>query len=85
MNATELIKLVVYNEHTLGYILPYLKNNLQILHSSVLRGSPKKSDDYGSFYINTNDTVRLATEKDFDDYRVSFEGFKSDPNYEYSK
>jgi hypothetical protein len=77
------VKLVVYQEHTLGYITPELPNYVQILHSSVLRGSPKKSDNFGSFMADGS--VRLATEKDFDDYRCYFSDRYRTDEFEYQK
>lgn len=79
----EKIKLVVYNEHTLGYISPTCDYMVQVFAHSVLRGA-------GCFLgwtekcIGPSDNVRLATEQDFEDFRVSFVGFKTDPNYIYS-
>jgi hypothetical protein len=75
-------KIVVLNEHTLGYIIPQLPNYVQILHSSILRGSP-----YGlypdSILIGSGDTIRLASSVDFDEYRVSEIGFMNPTKYEY--
>jgi hypothetical protein len=77
------IKLVVFNEHTLGYIFPEYPNTLQVLQPSVLRGS--NLPDCGNTHINKSDNVRLATEQDFIDYRVSFKGYKNNPEYLYDK
>lgn len=77
-------KLVVVNENTLGYILPETPETLGVLHASILKGAlfcvhpePK--------HISSLDKVRLATEKDFDDYRMSFKGFDNPELYEYQK
>jgi hypothetical protein len=78
------IKLVVLEENTLGYIDPILPDYVGILHTSVLRGSTYNSLS-GSIYLGSK-KVRLASEKDFDDYRVSFEGYKKHSDeYEYRK
>lgn len=74
------IKLVVYNENTLGYILPEKPKYVQVLHASVLRGA-NHTIEPTSFYIHKSSKVRLATEQDFNDYRVSMEGFKNNPEY----
>jgi hypothetical protein len=76
------IKLVVFNEHTLGYILPEQPERVCILHTSILKGS--YLSDSSTIYV-TDGTVRLATEEDFNSFRVSFEGYEQDPNYEYAK
>lgn len=75
----ERTKLVVFNEHTLGYILPQLPERVQILHTSILRGS--YYTDRSVIYLSDG-TVRLASEKDFDDYRCSFVGYKKE-EYEF--
>ena len=74
--------LVVFNEHTLGFITPNLPNNCQILHASILRGATKTD---GSVLISWNDKIRLATEKDFDAFRVHFGGFENENEYIYQK
>ena len=81
----ERIKLVVADEHTLGYIIPN-SNNVSILQASVLRGAssacplssmtPKPKSLF--------ETIRLATAKDFDDYRVSMAGFDNKKEYEFA-
>ena len=76
------IKLVVYNEYALGYILPQQPNQVCILANSILRGAPLKV--YNTPYpISFNDKIRLASEKDFEDYRVCFEGFDNPKMYEF--
>ncbi len=75
----ERIKLVVIDEHTLGYIRPGSKS-AGVLHASVLRGAV---GDGFSIYIEGK-KVRLASAKDFDDYRCSFEGYSED-EYEFAK
>jgi hypothetical protein len=77
------IKLVVFNNHTLGYILPELPNRLQVLQASVLRGATFKVHDE-SIAIGLNDSYRLATAKDFADFNFHFGGFQNNPDYEHA-
>jgi len=77
----ERIKLVVFNEHTLGYILPEQPERVCILHTSILKGS--YLTDRSTIYVSDG-TVRLASEEDFNSFRVSFQGYdKLTEIYEY--
>jgi hypothetical protein len=75
-------KVVVLNNHTLGFISPDVPNDVQILHSSILKGSPFGIHQ-DSAPIRANDTIRLATSFDFNDFRVSEVGWYSDTDCEY--
>jgi hypothetical protein len=76
----EKIKLVVLEEHTLGYITELLPNYVSVLSGSVLRGSPYSI--MNNCALIGNKKVRLATEKDFDDFRVNFEQYKNKSKYD---
>jgi hypothetical protein len=79
----ERIKLVVIEEHTLGFIIPEMPNYAQTLRASVLKGSTY-SEMGGSIYVK-NCKQRLASEKDFDDFRVLFGQFSNEQEYEFAK
>jgi hypothetical protein len=77
------IKIVVLNEHTFGYILPELPTDVQILHSSILKGSPFGINQ-SSAPIRSGDVIRLATSQDFNEFRVVESNEYKNPNeYEY--
>lgn len=62
---------IVLDEHTLGVVYP--NNRLQILHASILRGSPHPIDGVIHFDpVLHAGRFRAATEQDFKDYRVQF-------------
>lgn len=58
------IKLVVFNEYALGYIMPEQPDTVFTLADSVLRGAPIRTNT-APYYIGTGDTVRLAGKQDF--------------------
>ena len=61
---------IVLDEHTLGVVYP---NELQILRSSVLRGSPHPAMGTIAFHPSlTVGRFRPATEQDFNDFGVVF-------------
>lgn len=85
MDTKERIKLVVYREHMLGYIRPEAPNTLCILHASVLRGACFSLSKHSERLIPSDwEYIRLASEKDFEDYRVVWHGFDNPEKYEYS-
>ena len=73
-------KLVVYNEHTLGYIMPELPNDVCIIRSLQSKGAPIRFS-YSPFPISPLDNIRLASEKDFDDFNVYFGSFGNEDEY----
>lgn len=81
MATTEKIKLVIVNENTLGCIWPEYPNTLHVIQASGTRGSFMRNMEN---YSIKNTPVRLASEKDFEEYRVCFEGFNNTNEYEYA-
>lgn len=77
------IKLVVLDENTLAYIIPERPTQAYALRSSILKGSHHKDGDMIS--LGFCRSVRLAGAKDFDDYRVVFDGYRNNPHqYEFA-
>jgi len=64
-----MIKYFVLNENILGYIIPTIPNDLQILHASVLKGATTDRLQ-GSLSISSLDKIRVAKLEDFIDFRV---------------
>ena len=84
--VTERIKLVVIDEHTLGYLIPN-SNYAGVLRASILKGAPSTCSPLSAMnpILVIFAKVRLASEKDFDDFRVSFDGYKKNKNeYEFA-
>ena len=84
----EKTKLVVVNENTLGYILTEFPKQVSVLHTSILKGaycgSIGNPIPIGEKWCNHH--VRLATERDFEEYRVSMDGYKRHPEeYEWQE
>lgn len=75
--------LVVVGEHTIGYIDPSSPLHFGIFHASGLRRSPYSNIQ--GFAMLPNNEWRLATEKDFEDFNVSFEPYKDNENFLYKK
>ena len=69
------IKLVVYNEYALGYIMPEQPGKVCTLVDRITLGEP--------YFIGKRDTVRLAGRKDFDTFRIVFDGYDNPEIYEY--
>ena len=81
--GSERTKLIVADEHTLGYIMPN-SETVGVLHASVLRGAtfsvhPEPKN------VSMFEKIRLASEKDFDNFRVSFQGYNNETEYEFKK
>lgn len=76
------IALVVYKEHTLGYIdLSYL-NTLNILQADIWKGAGWTLG-YNPIMIVPSEEVRLASPRDFEEFNVCFDGYQKDNVYRY--
>lgn len=84
MKTKDKIKLVVYNNHTFGYILPEIPNEVQVLRDSILKGAPF-AVHRDSFVINKGDKVRPVQRSDFDVYRICIDGYYEDDNYDFDR
>ena len=80
-NSTTKTKLVVFKEHTLGYIIPEIPNYVNILSSSVLRGAPLNLGESPFFILDHKKDYRLANDEDFNIYRTCSDGYANDPMY----
>lgn len=77
-------KLIVYNEHTLGFIDPDYPHLMQPLRASVFKGAPWETFP-SSKYISKMDKIRLASEKDFEDYMCVFGSFGNKNEYLFAE
>ena len=79
------IRLVVLNEKMLGYIYPD-KTSFLVVLAVEPRDCVSLLDALNMRrLVSINDKVRLATEQDFDDFNVFFDGFRNNPIYIYNK
>lgn len=80
------IKLVVVDNHTLATLRPNATEVYPIA-ASVIRGSTRTSplSSMEPLPIGSNTNIRLASAKDFDDFRVSFDGYNNEDVYEFDK
>jgi hypothetical protein len=68
-------KVVVYEEHTLGYVHPRTPYSLSVLKVSVLNGG-NPSWNFGQIPLPLNyEGVRLANRNDFDAFGVESRGY----------
>jgi len=76
-------KLVVCDNHTLGYIEKESRI-VNILHGSILKGATFELNPTYKF-ITQFDDIRLASKKDFEDFNVYFGAFRNHKKYLYNK
>jgi hypothetical protein len=76
------IKLVVMDEHTLGYVHPKMQNYICIFRSLQSKGAPFRSCDIATIPLSKN--WRLASSKDFEEYRCVFGSFGNKEIYEFA-
>lgn len=71
-------KIVVFNEHTLGYIVSLMPNTLHVLRVNVSKGATFEILP-SSKSITSDDTIRLASKEDFINFRLNLNIFNN-PN-----
>lgn len=82
----ERVQMVVLEEHTLGYLIPNMGNlYLDVLSASVTKGAPSHYGKNGNFVSVENKNIRLATEEDFQKFRVQIEGYKNEEDILYNR
>ena len=82
----ERVQMVVLEEHTLGYLIPSMGNlYLDVLSASVIKGAPSHYGANGDFVSVENKNIRLATEEDFQKFRVQIEGYKMEEEILYNR
>lgn len=77
------IKLVVCDENILGYINPRTPCTIGIINASILKGANVGMYQTTLSVSQLYDNVRLASEKDFQDFGVVFGGFDNTGMYLY--
>ena len=64
------VKIVIRNECQFGFIYNNKPNVFYLLTGSVLIGDSFRIHDHATIPITQSDIIRLANDKDFDDYRI---------------
>lgn len=82
IDRTEKIRLVVVDEHTLGYIFPETPASVSILRSMITKGAPFSLHDDAISAVGRK--VRLATKRDFEEYRHCSKGYFNTDEYEHA-
>lgn len=67
-------KAVVVNENVLGFFVEKYPEYVYILSASIIKGAFRGNGH--SLYLWKEDNVRPATEKDFEDFRVSLDRWR---------
>ena len=70
------------NEYALGYIMPEQPDKVCTLVDRITLGAPFRTMNE-PYFIGKRDTVRLAGRKDFDTFRVVFDGYDNPQEYEF--
>ena len=74
------IRLIVIDEHTLGYQIS--ETMAGVLQASVIKGATQSP---WTNIIIKGKNIRLASQKDFDEFNVSMDGYKRAPHqFEFS-
>jgi hypothetical protein len=75
------IKVVVFKEHTIGFIFPEMPNSVSVLHSSLLKGAPFELWP-ACKVINKPEEVRLASNKDLEDFMIAPGQYDDETQYQ---
>ena len=74
-------RIVVVDERLLCVIHPGQKTSAEILRGSILRGAIRTE---GSIEI-VGARIRIASERDFDDFSIVVDGYINDPDYIFQR
>ncbi len=74
--------ILYFNDYKLIYIITMMGkiNNIPVLNEDVIRLVVNKQ-----CMVLLSDKVRLATEQDFDDFHICFDGFRNNTMYCYNQ
>lgn len=73
-------KLIVYDENTLAVLNP-VSGMAQVLSSSVIGGATLS---FGAVFMPIESRTRIASEKDFETFRVHFKGYANRNEFIYN-